>query len=148
MNIAGILIHAYPGHSDSVRAELEVIDGVELHHEAGDGRFIITVEDTNDTGAADTVLALQRMAGVASASLAYHSFEPENANTSATPGQRSACAYGHGCGLPHSEPHGRLPQSREVASDVRTWPCECVRSKWRLCRYAVFAYFVVNALRR
>ncbi|GBE43727.1 MAG TPA: nitrate reductase [Rhizobiales bacterium] len=85
MTIAGILIHAYPGHAETVRAMLVETQGVELHHETGDGRFIITVEDAGDTRCDDTVLALQRIPGVASASLAYHNFEPEDINTPAGP---------------------------------------------------------------
>ena len=85
MNIAGILIHAYPGKGETVRSALEAIEGVEVHHQTDDGRFIVTVEDAGDTSSGDTVLALHNVPGVACASLAYHSFEPENANTSAGP---------------------------------------------------------------
>jgi nitrate reductase NapD len=85
MNIAGVLIHAYPGEQERARAALLAIDGVEVHHETGDGRFIVTVEDGENTSCDDTVLALQNTPGIASAALVYHSFESEdiNPNTSA-----------------------------------------------------------------
>jgi nitrate reductase NapD len=39
--------------------------------------MIVTVEDTDDNSAGDTVLALHRLPGVLSAALVYHHFEPE-----------------------------------------------------------------------
>ncbi len=82
MNIAGVLVHAYPGEQDTVRAALETMEGVEVHHETDDGRFVVTVEDSGDTLADDTILALNRVPGVVSAALAYHNFEPGAPNTS------------------------------------------------------------------
>ena len=78
MNIAGVLIHAYPGKQAHVRASLEELPGVELHHETPDGRFIVTVEDDAETSCDATIMQLQRTSGVAAATLAYHNFEPEN----------------------------------------------------------------------
>ncbi len=78
MNIAGVLIHAYPGKQGAVRATLETLAGVELHHETPDGRFIVTVEDEADTSCDTTIMQLQRMPGIAAATLAYHNFEPDN----------------------------------------------------------------------
>lgn len=83
MSIAGVLIHAYPGSTNAVRSALEGLNGVEIHRETDDGRYIVTVEDTETTRLDDTILALQQLSGVASVALAYHSFEPEEANSSA-----------------------------------------------------------------
>lgn len=90
MNIAGVLVHAYPGEQARVRAGLSAFAGVELHHETGDGRFIITVTDTRDEHCDDTMLAIERTPGIASATLAYHSFEPEDSNNCAEPATMSA----------------------------------------------------------
>lgn len=78
MNIAGVLVHAYPGKHTTVRATLEELPGVELHHETPDGRFIVTVEDEADVSCDTTIMNLQRMPGIAAATLAYHNFETEN----------------------------------------------------------------------
>ncbi len=83
MNIAGVLIHAYPGATETARAALQTLEGVELHHETPDGRFIVTVEDGENACCDDTILALANTPGVASAALVYHSFESENLNASA-----------------------------------------------------------------
>ncbi len=76
MNIAGVLVHAYPGKQTRVRAALKELPGVELHHETPDGRFIVTVEDAADISCDTTIMDLQRMPGIAAATLAYHNFEP------------------------------------------------------------------------
>ena len=93
MNIAGILVHAYPGERDTVRIALRALDGVEVHHETDDGRFIVTVVDTESTRCDDTVLALHHTPGVATAALAYHSFEPEETNASVALAASSASRF-------------------------------------------------------
>jgi nitrate reductase NapD len=83
VNIAGVLVHAYPGKTESVKAELQALEGVELHHVTDDGRFIVTVEDAGDTLCDDTIVALEKLPGIASAALTYHYSEPEESNLSA-----------------------------------------------------------------
>ncbi len=77
MNICGVLVHALPDHGKDVAAAIAGLDGAELHKTVPDGRMIVTVEDTEDNSAGDTVLALHRLPGVLSAALVYHHFEPE-----------------------------------------------------------------------
>ena len=93
MNIAGILVSAYPGEQDTARAALKAMEGVEMHHETDDGRFIVTVEDTESSRCDDTVLALHNTKGVASAALAYHSFEPQDINASVELAPASASRF-------------------------------------------------------
>ena len=83
MAIAGVLIHAYPHCQDAVRSALAELGGVEIHRATQDGRFIVTVEDTRTARLDDTLLALHRIEGVASAALAYHSFESDEENIDA-----------------------------------------------------------------
>ncbi len=77
MNICGVLVHALPKKGEDVAAAIAGLDGAELHNTVPDGRMIVTVEDTDDNSAGDTVLALHRLPGVLSAALVYHHFEPE-----------------------------------------------------------------------
>ncbi|VAW17778.1 hypothetical protein MNBD_ALPHA09-333 [hydrothermal vent metagenome] len=93
MNIAGILVNANPGEQDTVRTALSAMEGVELHHETDDGRFIITVEDTEASSCDRTVLTLHNAAGVASAALAFHSFETEDTNASVELAPSSASRF-------------------------------------------------------
>ncbi len=77
MNICGVLVHALPEKGEAVAAAIAGLDGAELHDTVPDGRMIVTVEDTGDTSAGDTVLALHRLPGVLSAALVYHHFETD-----------------------------------------------------------------------
>jgi nitrate reductase NapD len=74
MNIAGVVIHARPEKLEGVEAQLLGLPGVEVHATADDGRMVVTVEDEAPR-LADTVMGLQDVDGVLSASLIYHHFE-------------------------------------------------------------------------
>ncbi len=71
MDIASAVVSAVPGRRDAVRAALLALSGVEIHAETSDGRFVVTVEDTAQTTAADTIIALHRLDGVLSAAMVY-----------------------------------------------------------------------------
>lgn len=70
--IASAIVHALPGRMPSLRARLERLPGVEIHAETPDGRFVVTVEDTEHANAGDTLLALHRIDDVLSAALVSH----------------------------------------------------------------------------
>jgi nitrate reductase NapD len=71
MDIASAVVHTLPGRRDEVRARLEALPGVQIHAETPDGRFVVTVEDTPGTTAADGVMALHRLDGVLAAAMVY-----------------------------------------------------------------------------
>lgn len=71
MDIASAIVNAVPGRREAVRAALRALNGVEIHAETPDGRFIVTVEDTAQTTAADTIVELHRLDGVLSAAMVY-----------------------------------------------------------------------------
>jgi nitrate reductase NapD len=71
MDIASAVVHAIPGRRDEVRSALQRLQGVEIHAETPDGRFIVTVEDLPDVSAADTVVGLHRLDGVLAAAMVY-----------------------------------------------------------------------------
>jgi len=75
MNISGILVHAQPQKISKVQAALTALDGVEVHGRSEDGRLVVTIEDDDDSQAADTMLKMHRLEGVLSATLVYHNFE-------------------------------------------------------------------------
>lgn len=77
MNICGVLVHAHPDRESDVAAAIARLEGAELHRTVPDGRMVVTVEDTAESSAGDTVLALHRLPGVLSAALVYHHFEPD-----------------------------------------------------------------------
>ncbi|WP_424831488.1 chaperone NapD [Ruegeria sp.] len=75
MNICGCLVHVAPDKSETARAAMVGTNGVELHAEAEDGRFVVVVEDTAERLASETIMDLHQIPGVISLSLTYHHFE-------------------------------------------------------------------------
>ncbi len=60
----------------AVLSGLEALDGVEVHDRSGDGRVVVTVEDTERATALDTLTQIHRLDGIVAAALVYHHFEP------------------------------------------------------------------------
>lgn len=77
MNISSAIVYSVPGRSDSIRAQLAALPGVEIHTETGDGRFIVTIEDVPGVSVADTVMQLHRLDGVLSAAMVYQYSDDE-----------------------------------------------------------------------
>ena len=72
VNIASAIVHALPGRMASLRAQLGRLPGLEIHAETPDGRFVVTVEDTPQANAGETLLALHRIEDVLAAALVSH----------------------------------------------------------------------------
>lgn len=72
INLCGVLVHARPDKLAAVRASLESIDGVEVHHAEPDGRIIVTVEDAGGRWAGSIVTSFQEIEGVLTFALVYH----------------------------------------------------------------------------
>lgn len=72
VEIASAIISAIPGRHGPLRERLMAMPGVEVHAQTPDGRFIVTVEDTQEATAGDTLLALHRIDDVLAAALVSH----------------------------------------------------------------------------
>ena len=72
MNISSILVQTHPQNSAVLQGELAQLSGVDVHAANKDGRIVITIEDTQDNSPADTLMNVQNMQGVLSASLIYN----------------------------------------------------------------------------
>ena len=77
MNISGVLVRSYPANINAVRTRLESLAGVEVHGANPDGQLVVTVEDDSERAMADTVVSMQNLPGVLSASMIYHQYEEE-----------------------------------------------------------------------
>jgi len=77
MNISGVLVRSRPEKLDAVQARLGKLTGVEVHGANPDGRLVVTVEEDGNRAMADTVLRVQDLPGVISASMIYHQYEEE-----------------------------------------------------------------------
>jgi nitrate reductase NapD len=71
-NICGVLVHCYPGRIEDVQRGIAALAGAEIHHATRDGRLIITLEDTAEVWASDTLSRISGLPGVVAAALAYH----------------------------------------------------------------------------
>jgi len=72
MNISSIIVQTYPERSTALQGELADLPGVEIHAAKEDGTIIITVEDTPEQVPAKTLMGVQNMQGVLSASMVYN----------------------------------------------------------------------------
>ena len=78
MNISGVVVRSRPENIDKVRADLETLEGVEVHGANPDGRLVVTVEDSDARMTADTVVRMHDLPGVISASMIYHQHEDDS----------------------------------------------------------------------
>ncbi len=72
MNICGILVHAHPDGFDAVKERLLSVQGIEVHGMSEEGRVVVTLEEENEDTMAESLLTVQRLEGVISASMIYH----------------------------------------------------------------------------
>lgn len=77
MNISSIVVHTRQQNAAVLQGELASLSGVDVHGVNEDGRIVITIEDTPDNSPADTLMNVQNMRGVLSASLIYNYCDDE-----------------------------------------------------------------------
>ncbi len=71
-NVCGVLVRAHPGHAAPVRRGLAALPGTEVHHVTDDERLVVTVEETPENPANETMTAIHNVEGVLSVALVYH----------------------------------------------------------------------------
>lgn len=72
MNISSIVVQTRPHESETLLNRLAELPGVDVHAANDKGRIVITIEDTPENVPADTLMNVQNMQGVLSASLIYN----------------------------------------------------------------------------
>ncbi len=77
MNISSLVVHTHPQNAAVLQGELANLPGVDIHAANEDGRIVITIEDTPDNSPADTIMNVQNLQGVLSASLIYNYCDDE-----------------------------------------------------------------------
>lgn len=70
--IASAIVHVLPGRAAALRGRLAALPGVDIHAESADGRVVITVEDTAQATAGDTLLSLHGIEDVLAVALVSH----------------------------------------------------------------------------
>ncbi|MEA3275075.1 MAG: chaperone NapD [Pseudomonadota bacterium] len=72
MNICSLVVHARPEERQAVESRLLDLPGLEIHGVQAEGKLVVTVEDTEQSLAADTMMAINDVKGVLNAVLIYH----------------------------------------------------------------------------
>jgi nitrate reductase NapD len=72
MNICSCVVYAKPGQGPAVASGLAELPGVEVHGGVAEGKLVVTLEDTGESLAADTLGALNQVPGVINTVLIYH----------------------------------------------------------------------------
>ena len=75
MNISGIYIKTWPDELALIQQKFNKISGVEVHMTTENGGLIVTAETGDTASMADTLMDMQQMEGVLSATLVYHHVE-------------------------------------------------------------------------
>ncbi len=72
MNLCSLIVHTRPERGPEVEEKLNAMPGVEVHGGVNEGKLIVTVEDTPETLAEETIMEFHDVEGVISATLIYH----------------------------------------------------------------------------
>lgn len=110
-NILSLAIHLAPARAESAEAAIAALPGVDIVARGDAHRLAVTISDTDDALAIDSVTAIHRLPGVVSASLVYHAMD--DAEIEPAVPMASACTCGghggcHGAGSEnHSHPTDR-----------------------------------------
>ncbi len=72
MNLCSLIVHTRPEKGPEVEQSLNRLPGVEVHGGVEEGKLIVTVEDTDESNASDTMMSFHDIEGVVSATLIYH----------------------------------------------------------------------------
>jgi len=79
LNLCGVLVLARVNKAATVRARAAAMPGVEVHALTGNGRLVLTVEDSPGQPGIDTISAINAIEGVLSASVVYqHTYIEES----------------------------------------------------------------------
>jgi nitrate reductase NapD len=72
VNICSCVIHTRPERGSEVSARLAALPGLEVHAGESEGKLVVTIEDTPQSPAADTLGAIGDVEGVINTVLIYH----------------------------------------------------------------------------
>jgi periplasmic nitrate reductase NapD len=77
VNISSVILGALPANAEQVAAQLRLLEGVEVHAVADDGRMIVSIESNSEDATVTTFEAIRQLPGVLSASLVFHQYESD-----------------------------------------------------------------------
>ncbi|MBT9575254.1 chaperone NapD [Pseudomonas umsongensis] len=72
LHIASLVVLARPERFDAVKANLRLLDGVELHQESAAGKLVVVLEAVNENQILQRIDQINNLPGVLNAALIYH----------------------------------------------------------------------------
>ncbi|MBU0901755.1 MULTISPECIES: chaperone NapD [Pseudomonas] len=81
LHIASLLVHARPEQFEAVKANLSLLDGVELHQQSPLGKLVVVLETADEQQILERIDQISNLPGVLNAALVYHELlSPEGAD--------------------------------------------------------------------
>jgi nitrate reductase NapD len=81
LHIASLVVLARPELFDAVKANLRLLDGLELHHESAAGKLVVVLEAHHEHQILQRIEQINNLPGVLNAALIYHEvLEPAGAS--------------------------------------------------------------------
>jgi nitrate reductase NapD len=79
MNISSAIVYAKPTQEAALQTQLAMLDGVQVHAQTEDGRFIVTLECADDVQAIDLYKTIEHLPGALSVAMIFQQteFNPE-----------------------------------------------------------------------
>ena len=78
LHIASLLVLARPEYFDAVKANLLLLDGLELHQQSPAGKLVVVIEAVHESQILQRIDQINNLPGVLNAALVYHELlEPE-----------------------------------------------------------------------
>lgn len=72
LHIASLLVHARPALFEAVKANLSLLDGVELHQQSPLGKLVVVLETADEQQILERIEQISNLPGVLNAALVYH----------------------------------------------------------------------------
>lgn len=72
LHIASLLVHARPELFEAVKANLRLLDGVELHQQSPLGKLVVVLETVDERQILERIEQIGNLPGVLNAALVYH----------------------------------------------------------------------------
>jgi periplasmic nitrate reductase NapD len=72
LHIASLLVHVRPQLLDAVKANLNLLHGLELHQESPLGKLVVVLETEHERQILERIEQISNLPGVLNAALVYH----------------------------------------------------------------------------
>lgn len=72
LHIASLVVLARPELFEAVKANLRLLDGVELHQESAAGKLVVVLETADENQILQRIEQINNLPGVLNAALIYH----------------------------------------------------------------------------